>query len=103
MDTKKSQLLKDLMEFKQKNRLEKIILFGSQATGRAHKWSDVDLIVVSGRFRGKGNLERAPPLHMQWNLSYPVDFLCYTPEEFNKLKKRVSIVSEALKNGIEIN
>ena len=26
-----------------------------------------------------------------------------TPEEFNKMKKRVSIVSEALKTGIEIN
>jgi hypothetical protein len=37
-----------------------------------------------------------------WDLNYPVDFLCYTPEEFNKLKKEVSIVSEALKEGIEI-
>jgi hypothetical protein len=36
------------------------------------------------------------------DLNYPVDFLCYTPEEFNKLKKEVSIVSEALKEGIEI-
>jgi hypothetical protein len=31
-----------------------------------------------------------------------VDFICYTPEEFEKLKKEVSIVSEALKEGIEI-
>jgi hypothetical protein len=30
------------------------------------------------------------------------DFICYTPEEFEKLKKEVSIVSEALKEGIEI-
>jgi hypothetical protein len=36
------------------------------------------------------------------DLNYPVDFLCYTPEEFNKLKKEVSIVSEALKEGVEI-
>jgi len=34
---------------------------------------------------------------------YPVDFLCYTPEEFEKLRKRISIVSVALKTGIEIN
>jgi hypothetical protein len=31
-----------------------------------------------------------------------VDFICYTPEEFEKLKKEVSIVSEAFKEGIEI-
>ena len=38
-----------------------------------------------------------------WSLKYPVDFLCYTPEEFNKLKKQITIVREAVENGIEIN
>ena len=103
MDTKKSQLLKHLRLFKEKNKIEEMYLFGSKARGKTHKWSDVDLIIVSERFRGKGNLERAPPLYMSWQLEYPVDFLCYTPEEFDKLKKQVSIVSEALKTGIEIN
>jgi len=36
-----------------------------------------------------------------WNLDLPVDFLCYTPKEFNKLKKQISIVKEAIENGIE--
>ena len=39
---------------------------------------------------------------MKWPLDLPADFICYTPEEFEKLKKEVSIVSEALKEGIEI-
>ena len=69
-------------------------LFGSTASGRTYKWSDIDIMVISKRFRGKGNLNRSPKLYMKWKLNYPVDFLCYTPEEFNKLKKQVSIVKK---------
>ncbi len=29
------------------------VIYGSQATGRAHEWSDIDLLVVSPRFDGK--------------------------------------------------
>ena len=77
-------------------------LFGSMASGKIHKWSDVDLIVVSKKFIGKGLLNRAPRLYIKWSLDYPVDFLCYTPAEFNKLKKQVSIISKAIKNGVEV-
>jgi len=27
-----------------------VVIFGSQATGRTHEWSDIDLIVVSPKF-----------------------------------------------------
>jgi len=77
-------------------------LFGSMASGKSHKCSDVDLIVVSKKFRGKGILDRSPTLYMNWDLDYPVDFLCYTPEEFEKRKTKVSIVKEALEHGISI-
>ncbi|MBI3412683.1 MAG: hypothetical protein HY051_01210 [Candidatus Aenigmarchaeota archaeon] len=40
--------------------------------------------------------------HVVFKMGYPVDFICYTPEEFEREKKRVSIVSTALKEGIEI-
>ena len=102
MDTRKSKLIRELKEFKKENKIEKMYLFGSRAKGKPHKWSDVDLIVVSKRFRKRGMLERAPPLYMKWDLDYPVDFLCYTPEEFNKLKRQFTVVREAAKNGIEI-
>ena len=102
MDKKKSGILAYLKEFKNGNKIEKMYLFGSMATGKIHKYSDIDLIIVSKKFKGKGVLKRAPQLHMKWNLDYPVDFLCYTPEEFNKLKKQVTIVREAVKDGIEI-
>ena len=102
MGRKKPELIKQLKEFKKQNNIEKMYFFGSMAYGKPHKYSDIDLIVVSKNFTGKGLLNRAPKLYMKWNLNYPVDFLCYTPEEFNKLKKQVTIVREAVKEGIEI-
>ncbi|MDI6721388.1 MAG: nucleotidyltransferase domain-containing protein [Candidatus Aenigmarchaeota archaeon] len=102
MGKRKFNVMIKLREFKKKNKIEKMYLFGSMASGKSHKYSDIDLIVVSKRFRNKGILGRAPQLYMTWDLEYPVDFLCYTPEEFNKLKKQVTIVREAVKNGIAI-
>jgi len=82
--------------------IKKMILFGSQATGKARENSDVDLIVISKAFQHRRRIKRSPPLYLKWNLKYPVDFLCYTPEEFEKKKKQLGIVQQAVKEGIEI-
>jgi hypothetical protein len=82
--------------------VNKLILFGSRAWGKPQRYSDFDLIVVSKSFRNKDFFERGSQLFNYWNLNYPVDFICYTPEEFNKLKKGVTIVSKAIREGIEI-
>ncbi|MBI3024697.1 MAG: nucleotidyltransferase domain-containing protein [Candidatus Tectomicrobia bacterium] len=70
--------------------VERMIFFGSHARGRARKWSDVDLIVVSRHFRGKRFRYRPLGFHRLWDIRYPVDFLCYTPEEFRKLRTIVN-------------
>jgi len=103
---KKKNLIKKLSTFKEKINKEipihKMILFGSRAYGKPHKWSDFDLMVISTKFKGKKTYKRARRLYDYWNLDYPVDFLCFTPEEFNKLKKQTIIVKQAIKKGIEI-
>ena len=80
----------------------KMIFFGSRAKGRFHKDSDIDLIIVSPKFRRLNFFKRGAKMYDYWSLNYPVDFLCYTPEEFNKLKKQITIVKEAVKKGVEI-
>lgn len=82
--------------------LKKLILFGSRATGKTHEGSDFDIVIVSPDFNGKDLIKRGKGFYNYWGYDYPVDFLCYTPEEFNKLKKGINIVSEAIKEGIEI-
>lgn len=34
----------------------KAVLFGSYATGRAHEWSDIDLVVIAPEFDGQKTL-----------------------------------------------
>ncbi len=82
--------------------LKKMILFGSRSGQKFRPDSDVDLIIVSKAFRNKSWLNRSPNLYLRWNLDYPVDFLCYTPEEFNRKKKMIGILKTAIAEGIEI-
>src|SRR3989344_6927016 len=77
--------------------LDKMYLFGSRAKGKkVKKYSDVDLLLVSKAFKGKRKIKRSPQLYLKWNLEYPVDFICLTPEEFNKQRKEIGIVQEAV-------
>jgi len=82
--------------------IQKMYLFGSRAGGKPHRWSDFDLLIVSKKFRNKVSFERSVGFHKYWSIDYPVDFLCYTPEEFNKLKRQITIVREAVRKGIEV-
>ena len=103
---KRENLIKKLKIFRKNINKEipisKILFFGSFAKGKPHKWSDIDLIIVSSKFRDKKTYKRARKLYDYWDLDHPVDFLCYTPEEFNRLKKQFTVVREAVRKGIEI-
>ena len=82
--------------------LENMIFFGSKAEGVSNKHSDVDLVIVSKNFNKIRPLERGLDLYDYWKVDSPVDFLCYTPEEFKKAVKRIGLAAEAVKNGILI-
>ena len=105
MDRKKA-IVKKLKHFKSELDgaigVEKMIFFGSWAKGKQRKHSDIDLIIVSKKFEGKRFRYRPLGFYNYWNLNYPVDFLCYTPEEFKKLSKRITIVKEAVNEGVVI-
>lgn len=94
-----------LRKISRKHRLEKAVIFGSSVRGEFKENSDIDIIVISNEFEGKSPLKRPVKLYLEWNLDYPVDFICYTIKEFEELKKKPSIVREALKEGkiIELN
>src|SRR3989304_3257423 len=101
---RKTDLKKELQSFKKeiskRMPIECMLFFGSRAKGTAKKYSDVDLLIVSKKFQRKKFHRRSVELYDYWKLDYPVDFLCYTPEEFNKKKKMITIVRQAVKEGI---
>lgn len=100
------ETIKIARQFAKKVRKEivvsKIILFGSRATGTNFITSDFDFIIVSSDFHGTDFIKRGLNLYDCWDNNYSVDFLCYTPEEFEKKANEICVVSEAVKTGIEI-
>jgi predicted nucleotidyltransferase len=78
---------------------EKIILFGSTATGDIHEWSDIDLVIIK-----ETDLPFLKRLHKIRRLLHPqvgTDILVYTPDEFKKMSEtRLFVRDEILNKGI---
>lgn len=102
MDKETAKIIKELKKFKKKNKINKLIFFGSRLKNSYTKYSDIDLVVVSPHFRKIKSFKRSPLIRLKWNLDYPVDMLCYTPEEFDRKKREPTIIREAINEGIEI-
>lgn len=76
-----------------------IALFGSALTGKMHKDSDIDLIVVSSVFSDMDIFERAnvtmkPEIETQRKYSIPLDILNLSPAEYEKTKSKMYYQSE---------
>jgi len=95
---KKDAVPKIVKEFKP----VKVILFGSRVQGTAKRDSDIDVILVSSYFEDIPFLRRMP--FVLKKLSFPryVDYICYTPEEYERIKGESSIIMDALENSLEI-
>lgn len=88
--------------FKERAGIERVFVVGSQVGREAGPHSDVDLLLVDPRFRGEKFFERPVALYDHWPKGIPVDFLCYTPEEFERLKDRPTIVRVAVEEGVAV-
>jgi len=103
MDRKSIELIKQFVEKVKKDFLiERVIFFGSRAGKNYFEHSDIDLLIVSDDFKDLNFFERVSKMYDYWNVDLPVDFLCYTNKEFEKLSKMITIVKEAVRNGIVI-
>ena len=83
--------------------VKKVLLFGSRARGDYLEDSDYDVLIVSPEFEGKVFSKRISELYDYWDyLPLNIELLCYTPKEFEKMRKRIGIVQQALLEGIDI-
>jgi predicted nucleotidyltransferase len=81
--------------------VSRIILFGSQAEGKASADSDVDLVLISKDFKNKNIFKRLEMIKKAEiatikKFMIPIDIIMMTPEEF---KRGTSLVSEYAKKG----
>jgi len=83
--------------------VQRMIFFGSRSKGAFNEDSDFDLIIVSKDFEDRPFFERPAALHLSWEEEYPLELICYTPDELKKkLQNPYSIASEAVKAGISV-
>ena len=103
MDRKAVGIIKSFVKKLKKNfSIDKIIFFGSRAGDDYLNHSDIDLIIVSKDFNDIEFTKRISLMYDYWDSDYDIDFLCYTPEEFEKLSKMITVAREALEKGIVI-
>jgi len=77
---------------------EKVVLFGSCATGTSTEDSDVDLLVVMP-FEGR-SVEQAVQLRMDTRPMFPVDLIVRTPEMIaERLRMGDTFIREILEIG----
>ena len=80
--------------------IKKVILFGSFAKGNQHKWSDVDIAVISPKFQDR--FEALQYLNRKTNNKAPyyIEAHGFTPQDLQD--KYDSLIQEIKTYGIEI-
>ncbi len=78
-------------------KVDKLVLFGSYATGKYREDSDIDLVVISQDFENKSYWERIDILSDAiFALFEPIEAIAFTPEEW---QSRKSLIADFAKNG----
>jgi predicted nucleotidyltransferase len=80
-----------------------IILFGSRAVGTARPESDLDVIIVAEAFAGIPFVRRMAYVLGLVRFPKHVDYLCYTREEFVRIRRSSSVVQGALRECAELS
>ncbi len=84
-------------------KVNQLLLFGSRARGDNFTTSDFDFVIVSEDFIGVHTLRRAGSIHGLWKGRHDLEVLCYTPEEWERLKDARGILLNAQRDGISIS
>jgi len=97
------QYINDILpEIREKLNPKSVIIFGSRAINEGSEESDLDVLIVSDFFVGKRFLGRIPMMLRMFRFQCPIDYLCYSSEEFEIIKSTSIIVEEALNKGMRV-
>ena len=88
-----------LLTLADKYRPEKVILFGSMAQASVGEWSDLDLVIIKDT--SQPFLQRLKEVALLCRAPVGVDFLVYTPREFDQMiaERNPFILEEVLRKG----
>lgn len=88
-----------LAVLKAEYRPEKILLYGSMATSMVGEWSDIDLVII--KQTSLPFLQRLKEVALLCHAPVGVDFLVYTPDEFEQMiaERNPFILEEVIQKG----
>jgi len=84
------------------NSVNDVILFGSQATGKSHEFSDYDILIILGKeYSGNDEntiLDLCYEIGIKYDIIFDVHILAES--EINSVRGRQAVYSKAIKSGI---
>ena len=81
--------------------IKKVILYGSYAKGRQHKWSDIDVCIISPKFKDPFEALQYLSLKTIFNMKYTIEPVGFSPRDFQD--KYDSFIHEIKTTGVEIS
>jgi len=82
--------------------VERVILFGSHASGQARPWSDIDLAVISPKFESLSLLDRYEQLGLaNRDLQAPIDVVGFSSLQVAHCEPG-TMLDEILKTGVNM-
>ncbi|MEM0023838.1 MAG: nucleotidyltransferase domain-containing protein [Thermofilaceae archaeon] len=99
----KRELLAFLKRLRDELDVSEVYLFGSRVYGTPLADSDLDMVVVSEKFRERSFIENMELLSRLWDGSFTLEMFPYTPEQLEKYKGRKVVVTEALEKGVKLD
>lgn len=79
--------------------IDRVILFGSYAKGKPHKWSDIDLCVISPKFKNPFDAMQYLWLKRIDNNTPTIEPIGFSAKDF---KEGSALIEEIKKEGIKI-
>jgi len=91
LDEELSRCVKLLIEHEHP---EKVLIFGTLATGQVHRWSDIDMVVVTPT--QLPFFQRLTQMRRLLRPRVGMDIMVYTPDEFDRLCKERPFFKEEI-------
>jgi predicted nucleotidyltransferase len=99
---KKKEIAKLLNKLKKELKVEEAYIFSSRVYGDPLRESDIDILIVSDKFKNKGFIENMIRVSMLLDGNLDVEIFPYTREDLIKYKGKKIVITEALEKGMRI-
>ena len=79
--------------------IQKAFVYGSYAKGTAHKWSDIDVCIVSPKFVNTWSAIEYLWAHRPFDVRYTIEPIGFSPKDFHDGS---SLVDEIKRTGVKV-